>query len=181
MVNIMRTIEIPRVGRTPSRIYIGAELAARFADHVPSGARVWVVTDHNLARHYATLLAPYRVITIDTGEEHKTLQTVERICSELTAAGADRTSYLVGFGGGIVTDITGFVTDGDIDTFADQFISRNGSIHVRTRNQHAHALQHQTKGAHRYAADANQMHMLARSQIFFNLLINLSHVYQISR
>ena len=105
----MRTIEIPRVGRTPSRIYIGAELAARFADYVPSGARVWVVTDHNLARHYATLLAPYRVITIDTGEEHKTLQTVERICSELTASGADRTSYLVGFGGGIVTDITGFV------------------------------------------------------------------------
>lgn len=105
----MKTLEIPREGRTPSQIRIGAGAFAQLSTLVPAGRPLFVVTDSNLARIYAEQLAPYRKIIIGLGEENKTLATVEQIHTELIAAGADRGCYLVGFGGGIVTDITGFV------------------------------------------------------------------------
>ena len=78
-------------------------------------------------------------------------------------------------------NIFGSVTDGHLNTLTDQFIRGNRSIHIGTRDQHAHALQHQSKRAHGNAADANKMHMLSRSQIIFHMLVMFSHVYQISR
>ena len=105
----MKLFKIPREGRTPSHIEIGTGLAARLAEFVPEGRPLWVVTDPHLAEAYADLLAPFRTIVIGLGEENKTLATVESIHTQLIEAGADRGCYLVGFGGGIVTDITGFV------------------------------------------------------------------------
>lgn len=45
---------------------------------------------------------------IDADEAHKTLHTVEDICRWLMESGADRASFLVAIGGGVVTDIVGF-------------------------------------------------------------------------
>jgi len=50
------------------------------------------------------------VIWIHASETEKTLATVERIVSELLALEADRDTMLLGIGGGITTDITGFVS-----------------------------------------------------------------------
>ena len=105
----MKLFKIPREGRTPSHIEIGTGLAARLAEFVPAGRPLFVITDPHLAEAYADLLAPFRTIVIGLGEENKTLATVESIHTQLIEAGADRSCYLVGFGGGIVTDITGFV------------------------------------------------------------------------
>ncbi len=71
--------------------------------------RVIVITDHNLERLYPELLAPYERIVIGEGEENKTLNTMEMIYTKLIEMGADRKTFLLGVGGGIVTDITGFV------------------------------------------------------------------------
>jgi 3-dehydroquinate synthase len=49
------------------------------------------------------------VITIGTGEEIKTLDTVQDIYAQLLSSQADRSSFIVGMGGGIVCDIAGFV------------------------------------------------------------------------
>ena len=49
------------------------------------------------------------VVWIHASESDKTLATVERIVSELLALEADRDTMLLGVGGGITTDITGFV------------------------------------------------------------------------
>ncbi|HEY0307785.1 MAG TPA: 3-dehydroquinate synthase, partial [Acidobacteriaceae bacterium] len=49
------------------------------------------------------------VLFIPAGETHKRLRTMERLCEELAAAGADRDSLLIAFGGGIVGDVTGFL------------------------------------------------------------------------
>lgn len=43
------------------------------------------------------------------GETHKRLAQVERLASELAAAGADRGSLLIAFGGGIIGDVGGFL------------------------------------------------------------------------
>ncbi len=72
-------------------------------------ARVVVITDHNLERLYPEVIAPYEHIVIGEGEQNKTLATMEKIYTELIEMGADRKTFLLGFGGGIVTDITGFV------------------------------------------------------------------------
>ncbi len=72
-------------------------------------ARVIVITDHNLKRLYPEVLEPFERIVIGEGETIKTLATVEMIYTKLIEMGADRKTFLLGFGGGIVTDITGFV------------------------------------------------------------------------
>lgn len=91
---------------TPSRIEIGDVLGS--LEELVAGRRVVVITDENLLGAYAGFFERYDHIVIPTTERYKTLATVEFIHRELLARGADRGSYLVGFGGGIVTDITGF-------------------------------------------------------------------------
>ncbi|MBR0223041.1 MAG: 3-dehydroquinate synthase [Bacteroidales bacterium] len=49
------------------------------------------------------------VLWVHASESEKTLSTVERLTARLLELQADRSSLLVGIGGGITTDITGFV------------------------------------------------------------------------
>jgi 3-dehydroquinate synthase len=49
------------------------------------------------------------VIAIPAGEKSKTLKQVGRICEQMIAAGLDRQSFVVGLGGGMIGDISGFV------------------------------------------------------------------------
>lgn len=49
------------------------------------------------------------LITIPTGEKSKTLEQAGIICDQMIAAGLDRQSFVVGLGGGVVGDISGFV------------------------------------------------------------------------
>ncbi len=68
-----------------------------------------LVTDENVYRYYKDFICCYEHIVIGCGEKIKTFETVSFIVSALLDKGADRKTFLVGFGGGIVTDITGFV------------------------------------------------------------------------
>ena len=54
-------------------------------------------------------LPPLRLITVPTGERSKSLAMAGRVASDLVAAGADRRSLLIAFGGGVVGDLGGFV------------------------------------------------------------------------
>ena len=67
-----------------------------------------IITDDNLNRHYSPMYSDYAVIVIGTGEGIKTLETVENIIRELIELRAHRKTFLLGIGGGIVCDITGF-------------------------------------------------------------------------
>lgn len=71
--------------------------------------RAVVVTDENVRRHYQKDFPPCEVIEIGSGEKVKTLETVREIYQRLTEIEADRSSFIVGIGGGVVCDITGFV------------------------------------------------------------------------
>ena len=48
-------------------------------------------------------------IIVGRGEENKTIASLEKIYTSLLEIGADRHSFIVGLGGGIITDMTGFV------------------------------------------------------------------------
>jgi len=49
------------------------------------------------------------LITIPAGEKSKTLKQAGAICDQMTAAGLDRQSFVIGLGGGLIGDISGFV------------------------------------------------------------------------
>jgi 3-dehydroquinate synthase len=49
------------------------------------------------------------VLFLPSGERHKRLASVESLAQQLSAAGADRDSLLLAFGGGVLGDITGFL------------------------------------------------------------------------
>ena len=90
----------------PSTVAVGDVLP--MLTELTAGRNAVVVTDPNLYGFYGHIIRKYPHIVIPTGEENKILDTVAFIGRELLRMGADRSSYLVGFGGGIVTDITGF-------------------------------------------------------------------------
>jgi 3-dehydroquinate synthase len=93
-----------RTGR--SHIMIGESLV-NLADHLPAG-RTIIITDENVARHYRDQFPPCDVVTIGPGEKNKTLATIEAIYNRFIELEADRTAFIVGIGGGIVGDVTGF-------------------------------------------------------------------------
>ena len=75
---------------------------------LPEGRTV-VITDANIDRLYPNLVRRFEHIIVGQGEVCKSLQTVERVYRELMAMGADRSTFILGIGGGIVTDIAGYV------------------------------------------------------------------------
>lgn len=52
---------------------------------------------------------PIEVIEMEAGEEHKNLDTCGQVWNALSELGADRKSLILNLGGGVVTDLGGFV------------------------------------------------------------------------
>jgi len=71
--------------------------------------RVIAVVDRKVGELYHSVIPVTERIFIDASEDGKTLQTVSYIVGRLLDMEADRNIFLLGIGGGITTDITGFV------------------------------------------------------------------------
>ncbi|MBA3674812.1 MAG: 3-dehydroquinate synthase [Chitinophagaceae bacterium] len=71
--------------------------------------KVIIITDENLALHYANKFMDYKTIVVKAGEKYKQQSTVDHVINELIKRNADRESILIGVGGGVITDITGYV------------------------------------------------------------------------
>jgi 3-dehydroquinate synthase len=67
------------------------------------------ITDQHVFDHHKKYFKGSKVIQIRAGESYKIQSTVEQIIDQLIGFAADRTTTLVGVGGGVVTDITGYV------------------------------------------------------------------------
>ena len=76
---------------------------------------LFVLVDENTEQHCLTRflayteLNPTSVLVMQAGEENKHLSTCEKLWNELSSLGADRNSALINLGGGVVTDLGGFV------------------------------------------------------------------------
>ncbi|HEV3100414.1 MAG TPA: 3-dehydroquinate synthase [Candidatus Udaeobacter sp.] len=92
------------------------QLGERARKFLPGG-RCAIVTDTNVAPLFADqverslISAGFRptMITIPAGEKSKTLKQAGAICEQMIAAGLDRQSFVIGLGGGVIGDISGFV------------------------------------------------------------------------
>lgn len=79
-------------------------------------SKIFVLADENTHQHCLadlmgglTTSIPVEIIEIEAGEMHKTIETCEGVWLALSELGADRKSLILNLGGGVVTDLGGFV------------------------------------------------------------------------
>jgi 3-dehydroquinate synthase len=68
-----------------------------------------IITDENVFGHHGARLQGWNTIVLKAGEEYKVQATVDTVIEQLIVMEADRQTTLVGIGGGVITDITGYV------------------------------------------------------------------------
>jgi 3-dehydroquinate synthase len=82
-----------------------------------ASGRCAVVSDEKVAPLFAeSILGSLRaagfapeLLTVPSGEGAKSIAQASALCEQMSAAGLDRTSFLVSLGGGVVGDLAGFV------------------------------------------------------------------------
>lgn len=68
-----------------------------------------IITDENVHNAHTKRFRNWNCIVLKPGEEYKTQSTVDEIIDQLIEMEADRKTTLIGVGGGVITDITGYV------------------------------------------------------------------------
>ena len=103
---------------SPHEIVVGRGLVRNCAEFIPSLVRaesVFVITHPFLAEVAAAIQRTLQdggrveVLLVDEGEQSKSLAEVERMYEDLAAHGAHRHDVVIALGGGVVTDVAGFV------------------------------------------------------------------------
>ena len=90
-----------------SEILVGESLA-NLASYIPP-KKVFIITDKNVAAYYSDQFPDVPTYVAEPGESSKDFSTVALIYKWLLDEGADRSSFVVGIGGGVVCDIAGYV------------------------------------------------------------------------
>ena len=67
-----------------------------------------LITDENVYNAHNKRFKGWNVIVLKPGEEYKVQATVDAVIEQLMELEADRKTTLVGVGGGVITDITGY-------------------------------------------------------------------------
>jgi len=102
----MNAIEIKSNGLS-SDIFIDNSLE-RLSALLPA-SNVVIIIDEEVNNLYGDIFSQYKLITIRSGEPEKTLKTVADVYARFIEFEADRHTFILGVGGGIVCDIAGFV------------------------------------------------------------------------
>jgi 3-dehydroquinate synthase len=119
-MSLVRTLPI----QTASAAYnmlLGEDLLADLPQHlgdifgerprryfVVTSPEIWALWSEVFLSGFAADGGP-AVLLLPAGEHHKRLAALERLAQQLAAAGADRGSILIAFGGGVIGDVTGFL------------------------------------------------------------------------
>ena len=105
---LLRTVTVP-LGERSYDVVVGPGARRRLSELLPQKSRrVALVTqvgidfDVEVDRELLRLL-------LDDGEQAKSLAVVERLCRAMSEGGMTRGDVIVGVGGGVVTDVAGFV------------------------------------------------------------------------
>jgi len=110
------TVEVG-LGTRSYKVHVGADLArspARFVP-VPPGGKVFLITHPSLVDAAKVVIDPLsestavHVLTVPEGESSKSMIGAAALLEDLAAKGAGRRDVVVSFGGGVVSDLAGFV------------------------------------------------------------------------
>lgn len=104
---------------TPDHSYsaiVERHVIRRIAQYLPKQAgKVFVISTEDVWRYQGEVLAkaldgiPHDVLYLPGGEDQKRMAPLEKLADEMVQRGADRTSMVIAFGGGIVNDMAGFL------------------------------------------------------------------------
>jgi len=111
-------VEIRAAYRCP--VLVGSNLLERIGRHMRkrlSSKTCAIISDTNVGPRFADRItrrltsAGFKpmLVTIPASEKSKTLKQAGAICEQMIAAGLDRQSFVIGLGGCVIGDISGFV------------------------------------------------------------------------
>jgi len=114
----MAVNNIVNVKTKTSEIFLGDNVFSVLSEYLRpyESGKIFILVDENTLEHcIPTLLLENKalhnaeIIEIDSGEENKTLDICFQIWKTLADYKADRTSLLINLGGGVITDMGGFI------------------------------------------------------------------------
>ncbi|MDB4534144.1 3-dehydroquinate synthase [Vicingaceae bacterium] len=110
--------KIKKIKTNSSDVFIGEGVFSVLNEYLRAykGFKVFVLVDENTLEHCVTkiitqneLLHNAEILEIDSGEENKTLEVCYQLWKTLADYKADRKSLLINLGGGVITDMGGFI------------------------------------------------------------------------
>ncbi len=102
---MVKTIKIK--GSTGDSVVMIGESLSNLGSYL-SIEKTVIITDNNVWRFHGKEFPRCRIIKIEPGEKTKNLDTVRDIYEKFLEFGIDRSSFILGIGGGVVCDISGF-------------------------------------------------------------------------
>jgi len=101
-----------------STVYFNADCYTAINTHLLANnySTLYIIVDtHTIELCYPNFIAkiiteiPIEIIQIEAGEEHKNLETCAGVWNALSELNADRKCLIINIGGGVVTDLGGFI------------------------------------------------------------------------
>ena len=114
----MSLSNIKNIKTNSSDVFIGEDVFNVLNEYLRpyKDCKIFVLVDENTLEHCATrlitqneLLHNAEILEIDSGEENKTLEVCYQLWKTLADYKADRKSLLINLGGGVITDMGGFI------------------------------------------------------------------------
>jgi 3-dehydroquinate synthase len=78
-------------------------------NEIADASNSFIITDEHIFKAHTDKLKGWNTIVLKPGEAYKVQATVDSVIEQLIEMGADRKSTLIGAGGGVITDITGYI------------------------------------------------------------------------
>jgi 3-dehydroquinate synthase len=84
--------------------------------HIDSASQTFILTDSNIAEHIIPRIIAnipnadaIEIIEVEPGEDSKSIEVASQIWSRLLECNADRKTLIINIGGGVITDLGGFI------------------------------------------------------------------------
>ena len=103
----MRLPHTFRVAQSEIRFYADANL--KYLQRVMPGRRLILITDQHVYESHQPLFSKFDTIVLRSGEAYKIQATIDSLVERLIKLEADRKTVLVGVGGGVITDLVGYL------------------------------------------------------------------------
>ncbi|MCX7965009.1 MAG: 3-dehydroquinate synthase [Syntrophorhabdaceae bacterium] len=91
-----------------STVFLGSNLLEEILAFCKKDKTV-IITDKNVDMFYGDKFSGFKKVIIEGGEKNKTSYTAWDIYNTLLKFGCERNTFILGIGGGVVCDMTGFV------------------------------------------------------------------------
>lgn len=72
-------------------------------------ANLVIITDENVYAAHANKFEGFKLVVVPAGEQYKTQATVDKVIQQFISLEVDKSYTIVGVGGGVVSDLTGYI------------------------------------------------------------------------